>query len=202
MYPQGLLNYDKQRSIYTVFDMLYRSLKEHQPSSASILDFLAILGSWKIPMSLLDHFPLHRIISSNYADGATGDPGIADGDHALIHLFMLRLADVCLIKIRRNEGLSCQSFSVHKAICDWCIQRAASERPEWLKNGILQAAHGLAISIVEINERCVARSSLMHSSYAEHILFGIAFCRRYFFLQSYATKNVITLLSPEAQLLR
>src|SRR5271169_5723379 len=43
-YPRrGLLSYDKERSIMTVFNMLYSFIKKRSPEAAALLTFIAIL---------------------------------------------------------------------------------------------------------------------------------------------------------------
>jgi hypothetical protein len=48
----GFWLYDKNRVIMTILDVAYHSVKSH-PEYATLLEFIGILGSWKIPISLI-----------------------------------------------------------------------------------------------------------------------------------------------------
>jgi hypothetical protein len=148
--PRGLLSYDKQRSIITVFDMLYCSIKEMNPEAAALLIFIAILGPWRIPRSLMDQFQLSTTKFSNPADDDTKSLIRTLIDPIILRLALNDLANVCLLKLKGTCG-SYQAFSLHKAICEWSVQVIASEKQEW----IIQAAHGLATAIMCPTERYV-----------------------------------------------
>ncbi|KAK4995749.1 hypothetical protein LTR66_004489 [Elasticomyces elasticus] len=139
-YPaQGLLSYDKQRSITTVFDMLYISTKRRNPEAAALLTFMAILGPWQIPMSLISQFQLNEIEIQHPTDKDTKALMTALNDHAVLRLALDDLASVFLVKVKRDRTLS-----LHGAVCEWCIHTAALEKQDW----IIQVAHGLAIRIL------------------------------------------------------
>ena len=151
---QGLLSYDRHRSIITVFDILYRSIKEKSPEAAALLIFIAILGPWRIPMTLMKQFR-NATQFHNPTDEDTKALIIALTDPSILLLALNDLANVCLLKLRHNRTLQCQAFSLHRAICQWCIEMAASEKHEW----IVRAAHGLAAAICcptkgYVNLRC------------------------------------------------
>lgn len=151
-YPaQGLLSYDKQRSITTVFDMLYISIKERNPEAAALLIFIAILGPWQIPISLISQFQLNETEVQNPPDEDTKALITALNDYTVLRLALNDLADVCLVKLKRDSTLS-----LHGAVCEWCVQTAASGKQNW----IIQAAHGLAMRILCPTERCVKVSFL------------------------------------------
>ena len=65
-------------------------------------------------------------------------------DPSILLLALSDLANVCLLKIRHDHTLLCQAFSLRRAICQWCVEMAASEKQEW----IIRAAHGLAAAIL------------------------------------------------------
>lgn len=142
--PQkGLLSYDRNRSIITVFDILHCSIKEKSPEAAALLIFIAILGPWRIPMTLMKQFQVDATQFHNPTDEDTKVLIKALTDHSILLLALNDLANVCLLKLRHNRTLQCEAFSLHRAICQWCIEMAASEKKEW----IVRAAHGLAAAI-------------------------------------------------------
>jgi len=142
--PKGYLSYEKQRPIIVVFGMLYRSIENRSPEAAALLTLIAFLGPWQIPMSLMERFQLSTTKFHSSTDEGTKALIRVLGDPTTLRLALGDLADVCLLKLRRNYTLVCQSFSVHRAICDWCVRIAAPEKQEW----IIQAAHGLATTIL------------------------------------------------------
>jgi len=143
--PQrGLLSYDRHRSIITVFNILHCSIKEKSPEAAALLIFIAILGPWRIPMTLMKQFQVNATQFHNPTDEDTKALIRALTDPSILLLALNDLANVCLLKLRRNRTLLCQAFSLHRAICQWCIEMAASEKQEW----IVRAAHGLAAAIL------------------------------------------------------
>ena len=143
-YPQGLLSYEKERSIIVVFDMLYSSVENRNPDAAALLTFVAFLGPWQIPMGLMESFQFNSTKFCSSTDPATKSLIRALGNPTTLRLALNDLADVCLIKLRRNRTFECQSFSVHRAICDWCVRIAVPEKREWL----VQATYGLATAIL------------------------------------------------------
>lgn len=151
-YPsEGILSYDKQRSIITVFEMLFQSIKTRNPEAAALLIFTAILGPWQIPVSLMDQFPLNEITFHDPMDEDTKALTTVLENNTVLRLALGDLASVCLVKLRRNRASSCQTFSLHRAVCEWCVQRAASEKKDW----IIQATRTLALSILSPTRRCV-----------------------------------------------
>lgn len=149
-----LLRYDKQRPITAVFSMLYLFVKKQSAEAAALLIFIAILGPWQIPLSLMKQFQLNKIEDLNSTDEDSKALKKALDDHTILRLALDCLADVCLIKLKRKRAFSCQTFTLHGAICQWCVEVAASEKPDW----IIQAAHGLAMVILDPTERCVGCS--------------------------------------------
>lgn len=143
-YPQGLLSYEKERSIIVVFDMLCSSVEKRNPEAAALLTFVAFLGPWQIPMSLMERFQKNSTKFCGSTDSATEALIRALGNPTTLRLALSDLADVCLLKLRRNRKLECQSFSVHRAICHWCVNIAAPGKQEWL----VQATYGLATAIL------------------------------------------------------
>jgi hypothetical protein len=140
---QGLLSYNRHRSIITVFDILYCSIKERSPEAAALLIFIAILGPWRIPMTLMKQFQVNATQFHNDTDEDTKALIIALSDASILLLALNDLTNMCLLKLKHDHTLQCQAFSLHRAICQWCIEMVASEKQEWL----VRAAHGLAAVI-------------------------------------------------------
>lgn len=154
-YPsRGILSYDKERSITAVFDILYRSIQKRNPEAAAVLTFVAILGPWQIPMSLMEKFQLDMGEYENAPDEETKLLQRALSDRTILRLALNYLADLCLVKLTRNRALSCQSFSLHKAVCEWCVEVTAHKKQYW----IIQATHALAVGILCPSKRCVNMS--------------------------------------------
>jgi hypothetical protein len=82
---QGLLSYDRNRSIITVFDILHCSIKEKSPEAA-LLIFIAILGPWRIPMTLMKQFQVDATQFHNPTDEDTKVLIKALTDHSILLL--------------------------------------------------------------------------------------------------------------------
>lgn len=54
---EGFCSYDKNRVIMTILDMTYNSVMSNQ-EHAALLDFIGVLGSWQIPISLIEGLQL------------------------------------------------------------------------------------------------------------------------------------------------
>ena len=120
--PQrGILSYDRHRSIVTVFDILYCSIKKKSPEAAALLIFIAILGPWRIPMTLLKQFQVNATQFHNPRDEDTKALIRALTDPSILLLALSDLANVCLLKLRHDRTLLCQAFSLHRAI--WGLSR-------------------------------------------------------------------------------
>ena len=130
--------------------MLYCSVKERSPEAATLLTFIAILGPWQIPLSLMKQFQLRQTEDYDPSDAATEALKRALGDRTVLRLALDLLVDVCLVKLKRSPALG-QTFSLHRAICQWCMEVVASEKRDWM----IHAAQGLAVGILGSTERCV-----------------------------------------------
>lgn len=147
-YPEGA-SYDKKRTIATVFDMLYESIKARNPDAAAILTFVGILGPWQIPMNLMKQFQLHVADYHNPADSDTVALKNVLSDPITLRLALDELNKACLVLLKRDSSGSCEGFSLHRAICEWCVEVAASGKKDW----IIQAARGLAGGILRPTTR-------------------------------------------------
>jgi hypothetical protein len=142
--PQGLLAYDKGRSIIVVFDMLYQSLERSSPAAAALLTFMSLFGQWSIPTSFLDKF---QSLAAKFRDTSTdGSDRLVQAlqDPVIIRLCLDDLSKLCLVKVSRNRALACQNISVHGAISDWCVRVLAPMKHDWM----IQSAGMLAREIL------------------------------------------------------
>jgi hypothetical protein len=149
--PRGYLSYDKERPITAVFSMLYRFVQIEKPEAAILLTFIAILGSWQIPISFIEEFQFSETQNHAPMDDETNTLRRILGDRIPLRLALDYLADVCLVKVKYNRDLSWNSFSVHRAISHWCVEVMIPGKRAW----IVQAAYRLAIGVVLPTERCV-----------------------------------------------
>ncbi|OCL01570.1 hypothetical protein AOQ84DRAFT_230809, partial [Glonium stellatum] len=132
--PPGVLAYEKEGSVFTVFSMLFNSVKSRSPEAAALLTFIAILGPSQIPMSLIDHLRIQGTQNYTPSDEDTTALSRALSDSTHLSLALDCLVDSCLVKLKRNHDLSCRSFSLHRAICQWCIVELGP-RPSWAIKG-------------------------------------------------------------------
>jgi ankyrin repeat protein len=144
-HPQdGFWSYDKSRVITTILDMTYSSLKS-DPEDAALLDFIGVLGSWQIPISLIEGF---QLIDADSPDPIGGDMTILKQllrNSNFLRLALRRLTSLCLIKLK-EEGGRIKSFMIHRVMCQWCVDNVITERKQGY---IIQAAYGLAKGIVD-----------------------------------------------------
>ena len=131
--------------------MLYRFIRSEKPEAAILLTFIAILGSWQIPISFIEEFQFSDTQKHTPLDDDTNTLRRILGDRISLRLALDYLADVCLVKVKCDRELSWKSFSVHRAISHWCVEVMAPEKRAW----IVQAAYRLAIGILFPTEGCV-----------------------------------------------
>ena len=142
--PRGYLSYDKERPITTVFSMLYRFIRTEKPEAATLLTFIAILGSWQIPISFIEEFQFSETHHHAPLDDEMNTLRKIIGNRIEFRLALNYLADVCLVKLKYDGKLSWKSYSLHRAISHWCVEVMTSEKRSW----IVQAAYRLAIGIL------------------------------------------------------
>jgi hypothetical protein len=142
--PRGYLSYDKERPITAVFSMLYRFIRTVKPEAAILLTFIAILGSWEVPLSFMEEFEFSETQKHAPMDDDTNTLRIILGDRIPLRLILDYLADMCLVKVKYDRELSWKSFSVHRAISHWCVEVMTPEKRAW----IVQAAYRLATGIL------------------------------------------------------
>lgn len=143
-HPQdGFWSYDKNRVIMTILDITYSSLKNN-PSHAALLHFTGVLGSWQIPMTLIEGFLFTDACST---DPTQEDMGILQDllhDPSFLRLALRRLARLSLIKLKEEDG-RITSFMIHRVMCQWCIDYVVAARKQ---SYIIHAAHCLAQNIL------------------------------------------------------
>ncbi|KAG9699739.1 serine carboxypeptidase, partial [Aureobasidium melanogenum] len=136
---RGVLAYDKDRSIITVFDLLFKKVKEKYPEAGALLIFVAILGIWKIPTTFLNQYKgLLSDIQSEDDQESQQLVQVLSTPEAL-QLALSQLANLCLVKRDSVRGHPSKSIMIHRAIRDWSLQTSVTGKQIWL----LQAARGL-----------------------------------------------------------
>ncbi len=138
---EGVWSYEKDRIMTTILDIAYRTV-ESIPNHAALLNFIGVLGSWQIPISLLQQFRFFE----DYDD----DCPVAESDiellkqvlhnPGLLRLTLHRLARLCLITLK-EEGCRIKSFMIHRVMCQWCVERVKRTKKQ---SYFIYAAYGLA----------------------------------------------------------
>ncbi|KAI9793032.1 MAG: hypothetical protein M1816_000930 [Peltula sp. TS41687] len=136
--PRSFLFYDKEHSIITVFSILYNFVQQKSPEAAALVIFIAILGPWQIPISLMKQFQLNEIEGYDSTDGAmTTALERVLSSHTVLRLALDYLVDSNLPVGRGNNGLN-------EARLD------------------IRAAHGLAMNIAFPSESFPSGSEIEH----------------------------------------
>jgi hypothetical protein len=150
--PRGYLPYEKNRPITAVFSMLYRFVRAERPEAAVLLTFIALLGSWQIPISFIESCHFDKAQDHSQMDDDTNTLRKILDDGISLRLALDYLSDVCLVKKKYDpDHLTWRSFSVHRAISHWCVEVIMVGKDSW----ILQAACKLAIGISTPSQGCV-----------------------------------------------
>ena len=139
---EGTWSYDKNRSILTILDMTYSAIAR-KPEHAALLDFIGVLGSWQIPISLIEGFQLTSIDSPSPIEEDLTMLNFFFRNPGFLRLALHRLARLCVIKLK-EEGGHIKSFMIHKVICQWCVDNVVTTHKQIY---IIQAAYGLAKQI-------------------------------------------------------
>ncbi|KAI9677101.1 MAG: hypothetical protein M1822_008210 [Bathelium mastoideum] len=148
-YPsRGLLAYDKNRPLTNVFDMLHNTISVQNPGASALLNFIAILGSCQVPMTVIDGFQLHENRTSTHVDDVQALQRILSNSIDLRHALMF-LVESCLLKVKYHKDGSWKSISLHRAVCDWCIEIMETAKRAW----IVGVAYELAIKVLDPAER-------------------------------------------------
>ncbi|KAI9667662.1 MAG: hypothetical protein M1821_000479 [Bathelium mastoideum] len=149
-YPsRGLLAYDKNRPVTNIFDMLYNAISVQNPGATALLHFIAILGPWQVPMTVIDGFQLHENRTPRHIDGDTKVlQWILSHSIDLRHALMF-LVESCLLKVKYHKDGSWKSISLHRAVCDWCIDIIGTAKRAW----IVGVAYELAHKVLDPTER-------------------------------------------------
>jgi len=126
--PRGVVTYEKARSVTTIFSMLYDALKKRSPEAAAILDFIALLGPWNIPISLMRQMNLDRTVFGDFSDEASSALARAFEDQVVLSLALGELTKICLVKLDRVSEV----FSLHRAVGMWCLEQGVGLRQSWI----------------------------------------------------------------------
>ena len=139
--PQrSLWAYEKNRSIFTTFGMLFGALERDSPDAAALLSICSTFGSWKIPAELI------QLGMSDLADSLKGPDRIFErikclaGNRIMLKAALDTLVEAGVAKCTRDEGLAIQTISFHGLLCQWTVETMEAYRNDW----ILLAAYILA----------------------------------------------------------
>lgn len=150
--PQtSLWAYEKRRSVYGIFDMLYHSVRRTNPEAAALITLCSSFGHWPIPVSVLEHFSLYHV---NEDDTKPHD---LEALKSLLHdPFLLGFAldcleELCVVKTTRDKNYRPISITMHGSICQWRFETLAGEKPAW----VMQATYGLTAHLPNLALRYV-----------------------------------------------
>lgn len=144
MHPQeGFWTYDKNRVITTILDMTYSSVTSNS-EHAALLDFIGVLGSWQIPITLIEEFQFTNIDGTNPIERYLTRLENLFRNSNFLRLALRRLASLFLIKLK-EEGGRIKNIMIHRVMCQWCIDNVISRHKE---SYVIQAAYGLANEIL------------------------------------------------------
>ena len=144
--PQdGFWSYEKNRVLLTILDMIYHRSVQKNPTHASLLNFIGVLGSWQIPVSLLERF--------QFFDASSPNPIQEDLERLkdllnapnFLRMALRQLARLCLITLREEQG-HIKSFIMHRVLCQWCLENVIAAS---MQDYIIQATYGLARDIFD-----------------------------------------------------
>ncbi|KAF9878483.1 hypothetical protein CkaCkLH20_03975 [Colletotrichum karsti] len=114
---EGTLSYEKDGVILTILDMTYRHLSI-DPKQLFLLNFIGVLGSWQIPMSLLDNFEFFGPNPSVPNTSSAGFDNVQDilGKPGVLRLTLRRLASFSLIRLK-EDGNHIAAHGLARAVC-------------------------------------------------------------------------------------
>ncbi|KAM0809220.1 putative Ankyrin repeat domain-containing protein 50 [Seiridium cardinale] len=139
-YPdKGMCSYEKSLIILTVLDMACSKI---DLQNAALLTFIGVLGTWQIPISLIEEFPLMDSTSDEH------NPILDDMNslHNILHnprflrLSLRRLASLHLIRLEEDGG-QIAAFTLHRILRQWSLEKVISHSKQ---DYFIQAAYGLA----------------------------------------------------------
>ncbi|KAH0030808.1 hypothetical protein KCU78_g2959, partial [Aureobasidium melanogenum] len=149
-YPErGILSYDKDRSIITVFDMLFENVKSKYPEAGALLIFLAILGTWKIPTTFLNQYQRFLPEIQSEDDQESQHLVEALSTPEALQFALSHLANACLVKQDSDRDHPYRSNTLHRAIRDWSLRTLLQGKQVWL----LQATRGLVAATLNYDEQ-------------------------------------------------
>ena len=139
-------NYEKGRSVFKTFELLYGKLTKSSLDAANVLTLCSFFGSRSILYQLITHFRNFRLSRpdqsySNSSSSQEAPQHLLIEGHWLRELLnreldfrqaIMRLEKLCLAKVRKDAKGSIVSWSIHNAICRWLLETLEpSERSEW-----------------------------------------------------------------------
>jgi len=148
--PRGFIRYERSHSLFALLGILHSTMQEESPEAAALLKFLAFIGPWRAPASMLN-------LSDQYYDKGAIDHILRHctnedlkavlTDDAARSLAIGHLSDACLIKII-GDPVSFDFMTVHNLICQWTVE-TASPKEQW----VLTAASVLTSYVLQSQDR-------------------------------------------------
>lgn len=135
--------YEKASSISNIFSVLFADLQKHDPSSAALLRVCAYFGTWVIEMNLL-RTALAELRDKRILLGVESHLQMPQDEFDL-QTAVDSLAEMSLVKVKRNHDGYVQEFRLHGLLSTWCVE-CLDTRIDW---GILACAY-----IATIIRRC------------------------------------------------
>lgn len=143
--PQdGFSSYDKDGVMTTILNIAYHCVAS-EPELAALLKFIGVLGSWQIPISLMEGFQFPNTDSSNAVGEDVTSLKRVLRDPNYLRLALRRLAKLCLIKLK-EDCARIKGFTIHRVMCQWCVEQVTAAGKH---DYIIQAAYGLAKDIFD-----------------------------------------------------
>ncbi|MCJ1247305.1 hypothetical protein MMC30_004519 [Trapelia coarctata] len=139
-------SYDKNRSIFTTFELLFQKLNMEHKAAADLLTVFSFFGPCTIPARRLFRSPTLDTTSESLSLLRISDAPESTRtkwdkaqwvDQLVSEQLSLRLAinsmeKLCLLKVRKAPSGDIISFSLHNSICRWRVETLNErERQEW-----------------------------------------------------------------------
>jgi hypothetical protein len=131
--PQrSLWAYEKNRSIFTTFELLFESINRDSATAAAMLTILSVYGDCKSPV---------RILESGLCELATGYHKHDSIQHSLhsmttdqmsIRMAIDYLADTGVVGSTRSKSGAVEAITLHSLLCKWALETADAGRKDWI----------------------------------------------------------------------
>jgi ankyrin repeat protein len=140
---QGQWFLDKERSLFHVIEMLYKSLSTKNACAALLLTLCSVYGPWAAPMSLFQNLTFFKAPTKlGTVSKACIELQNSARDNTTLQLAVYELHRGVLAIRRQNSTTGeVENISLHGSICRWRLAHLDNpSRAEW----IMQASYALA----------------------------------------------------------